>query len=121
MHRVLRAAQLAARGAHSRATFASSAAAAAITLLDGGTGRELKRIGAPFRQPEWSALALMQAPHYVRQVHDRFIAAGSSVITTNSYAIVPFHIGQEIFDSDGSRLATLAGSLARDAAISDRM
>ena len=34
---------------------------ARITLLDGGMGRELKRMGAPFRQPEWSALALMEA------------------------------------------------------------
>jgi S-methylmethionine-dependent homocysteine/selenocysteine methylase len=33
-----------------------------ITILDGGMGRELSRIGAPFRQPEWSALALMDGP-----------------------------------------------------------
>src|SRR6267154_364926 len=32
-------------------------APAAVTILDGGTGRELLRAGAPFRQPEWSALA----------------------------------------------------------------
>ncbi len=31
-------------------------------LLDGGMGRQLARMGAPFRQPEWSALALMEAP-----------------------------------------------------------
>ena len=30
-----------------------------FTILDGGMGRELDRAGAPFRQPEWSALALM--------------------------------------------------------------
>ncbi len=28
-----------------------------VLILDGGMGRELARIGAPFRQPEWSALA----------------------------------------------------------------
>ena len=33
-----------------------------FTLLDGGMGRELMRAGAPFRQPEWSALALSEAP-----------------------------------------------------------
>ena len=27
-----------------------------VTILDGGMGRELHRRGAPFRQPEWSAL-----------------------------------------------------------------
>jgi S-methylmethionine-dependent homocysteine/selenocysteine methylase len=87
-----------------------------ITLLDGGTGRELKRIGAPFRQPEWSALALIEAPEFVRQVHASYVAAGADVITTNSYAIVPFHIGTERFASQGAALAALAGRLAREVA-----
>ena len=34
----------------------------ATVILDGGMGRELQRRGAPFRQPEWSALALIEAP-----------------------------------------------------------
>ena len=34
-----------------------------LRLLDGGMGRELQRSGAPFRQPEWSALALIEAPY----------------------------------------------------------
>src|SRR6516225_5889810 len=87
-----------------------------ITLLDGGTGRELKRLGAPFKQPEWSALALMEAPEYVASVHRRFIDAGAEVITTNSYAVVPFHIGAHRFERDGLALAALAGRLARAAA-----
>ncbi len=41
----------------------------ALWVLDGGMGRELARRGAPFRQPEWSALALMEAPQTVREVH----------------------------------------------------
>jgi len=88
----------------------------ALTLLDGGTGRELKRIGAPFRQPEWSALALIEAPDLVRRVHQAYVDAGADVITTNSYALVPFHIGAERFAADGERLAALAGWLARQAA-----
>jgi S-methylmethionine-dependent homocysteine/selenocysteine methylase len=58
-------------------------------LLDGGMGRQLARMGAPFRQPEWSALALMEAPATVADAHGQFIAAGAEVITTNSYALVP--------------------------------
>jgi S-methylmethionine-dependent homocysteine/selenocysteine methylase len=85
-------------------------------LLDGGTGRELLRLGAPFRQPEWSALALMEAPEYVTRVHQRFIDAGADVITTNSYALVPFHIGAQRFEREGPTLAALAGKLARAAA-----
>ncbi len=89
---------------------------ALITVLDGGTGRELKRMGAPFRQPEWSALALMEAPAFVTRAHQAFIDAGADVITTNSYALVPFHIGAERFARDGLALARLAGNLARKAA-----
>ncbi len=89
---------------------------ALVTVLDGGTGRELKRMGAPFRQPEWSALALMEAPVFVTRVHQAFIDAGADVITTNSYALVPFHIGAERFARDGMALARLAGRLAREAA-----
>jgi S-methylmethionine-dependent homocysteine/selenocysteine methylase len=85
-------------------------------ILDGGMGRELKRIGAPFRQPEWSALALWEAPHFVEQAHDAFVQAGARVITTNSYAVVPFHIGEQRFARDGQQLAALAGELARRSA-----
>lgn len=86
-----------------------------ITLLDGGMGRELKRMGAPFRQPEWSALALMEAPEYVVLAHEAFIRAGAEVITTNSYAVVPFHIGAGRFRAEGAHLVDLAGRLARQA------
>ena len=78
--------------------------------------RELQRIGAPFRQPEWSGLALIEAPEIVREVHAKFVAAGAQVITTNSYALVPFHIGEARFAADGARLADLAGRMAREAA-----
>jgi S-methylmethionine-dependent homocysteine/selenocysteine methylase len=89
---------------------------ARITILDGGMGRELKRMGAPFRQPEWSALALMEAPETVQQAHAAFIAAGAEVIIANSYALVPFHIGEDRFAADGQSLADLSGRLARAAA-----
>jgi len=88
----------------------------AVTLLDGGIGRQLLRNGAPFRQPEWSALALMEAPQLVRHVHEQFAKAGSEILTTNSYAVVPYHIGHTRFFADGAALAGLSGSLAYDVA-----
>lgn len=87
-----------------------------FTLLDGGMGRELLRIGAPFKQPEWSALALIEAPHWVTQAHRNFLDAGADIITTNSYACVPFHIGQARFEQQGAALIALAARLAREAA-----
>ncbi|MDQ0455572.1 homocysteine S-methyltransferase family protein [Rhizobium paknamense] len=93
-----------------------------LRILDGGMSRELLRLGAELKQPEWSALALMNAPQIVRQVHDEFIAAGADIVTTNSYALVPFHIGEERFQQQGPALIRLAGELARAAAdaVTDR-
>jgi len=86
-----------------------------LVLLDGGMGRELQRRGAPFRQPEWSALALSEAPEQVEAVHRAYIEAGAQVITSNSYAVVPFHIGEARFAAEGEALAARAGELARRA------
>lgn len=86
-----------------------------VMILDGGMGRELQRSGAPFRQPEWSALALIEAPEMVADVHRAYARAGAQVITTNSYALVPFHLGEERFVADGRKLAGLAGQMAQAA------
>lgn len=88
-----------------------------LVLLDGGMGRELQRRGAPFRQPEWSALALSEAPEQVEAVHRAYIEAGAQVITSNSYAVVPFHIGEARFAAEGEALAARAGELARQAVV----
>jgi S-methylmethionine-dependent homocysteine/selenocysteine methylase len=88
----------------------------AVTILDGGMARQLSRMGAPFRLPEWSALALIEAPRFVSEAHGAFIGAGAQIITTNSYGLVPSRIGEARFAADGRRLADLAGRLARTAA-----
>ena len=87
-----------------------------LIVLDGGMGKQLEKSGAPFRQPEWSALALLEMPEAVRLAHDAFIAGGADIITMNSYAVVPFHLGHDRFEERGRELAELAGQLARDAA-----
>lgn len=84
-----------------------------MKILDGGIGRYLKEIGAPFQQPEWSALALMEDPSSVKVAHQAFVDAGSQVITTNSYAVVPFHIGEDRFVERGAELIRLSGQLAQ--------
>jgi S-methylmethionine-dependent homocysteine/selenocysteine methylase len=86
-----------------------------LTILDGGMGRELKRMGAPFSQPCWSAQALIEAPHFVEQAHQQFIDSGADIITTNSYACVPFHLGDLLYQERGTELASLAAKLAKNA------
>ena len=76
-------------------------------------GKELRRIGAPFRQPEWSALALLESPEHVGEAHRNFIDAGASVIITNTYSVVPYHIGSDRFDDRGAELVALAAGIAR--------
>ncbi|CZF82612.1 homocysteine S-methyltransferase family protein [Grimontia marina] len=87
-----------------------------FVLLDGGMGRELQRIGAPFSQPLWSAQALIEAPDCVYQAHQNFIDAGCDVITVNSYACVPFHLGEQRYQEQGFELAESAAQIARRAA-----
>lgn len=87
-----------------------------LTILDGGMGRELKRMGAPFSQPQWSAQALIEAPHYVTQAHQNFIDAGADIITVNSYACVPFHLGKDLYQQQGAALAKQAAVLAHNVA-----
>jgi len=87
-----------------------------LTVLDGGMGRELKRIGAPFSQPLWSAQALIEAPHFVAQAHQGFIDAGAELISVNSYACVPFHLGESLYKSKGHALARQAAMIASEVA-----
>ncbi|ANO34216.1 homocysteine methyltransferase [Vibrio breoganii] len=86
-----------------------------VIILDGGMGRELKRIGAPFTQPQWSAQALIESPQHVEQAHRGFIEAGAEIITVNSYACVPFHLGETLYQQRGAELARTAALLAREA------
>jgi len=87
-----------------------------ITIMDGGMGKELNRIGAPFQQPEWSAQALLDDPEWVRRAHQNFVDAGAQIIITNTYAVVPYHIGEERFAARGAELAALAADIARQVA-----
>lgn len=87
-----------------------------VIILDGGMGRELERIGAPFSQPFWSAQALMEAPEKVAEAHRNFIQSGAQIITTNSYAIVPPHIGNDLFLEKGEKLIALSAQLAKQEA-----
>lgn len=88
----------------------------AVTVMDGGMGRELIRRGAAERTGLWSAGALLKAPRTVVDVHRDFIAAGAMMITTNSYSCVPSYLCKVGMADRCAELAGLAGELAREAA-----
>ncbi|NDL61667.1 homocysteine S-methyltransferase family protein [Acerihabitans arboris] len=95
---------------------ANKAARDGITILDGGMGRLLEQLGAPFRLPEWSALALIEAPEYVTRAHQIYADSGAQVLTTNTFGLVPHMLGEARFRLQARSLAGLAGQLARGAA-----
>ena len=55
-------------------------------ILDGATGTQLERLGAPMHSGVWCGAATGSHPHLVRQVHLDYIAVGADIITTNTYA-----------------------------------
>lgn len=86
-----------------------------ITILDGGTGRELEAQGASIDPPLWSANALYSDPDIVKNVHKSFIAAGAGVITTNTYAITQYHLNNANKVDDQLKLLDLAYQQAHQA------
>ncbi|WP_225026430.1 homocysteine S-methyltransferase family protein [Xinfangfangia pollutisoli] len=60
-----------------------------ITLLDGGMGQELvARSGGTDPGPLWATRVMIDHPGMVGAIHDDYFAAGASVATTNTYAIL---------------------------------
>lgn len=86
-----------------------------LTLLDGGTGRELQHRGLVKRGSIWSALALRERPDVVGDIHESFIKAGADVITVNNYSVVPALLALEGMEGEFESLIHLAGDLAKRA------
>jgi len=55
-------------------------------ILDGATGTELQRRGAPMHEAIWCAMATLSHGDLLREIHEDYIHAGADVITTNTYA-----------------------------------
>lgn len=60
-----------------------------VVILDGGTGGELERIGAPMDGVLWCGRCSIESPELVMEVHDSYVSAGADVITANTYATPP--------------------------------
>jgi homocysteine S-methyltransferase len=59
-------------------------------LIDGGTGSELRRRGMTLDAATWSALASLTHYELLRAIHAEYIAAGTDVVTTNTFATTRF-------------------------------
>ncbi len=55
-------------------------------ILDGGTGTDIQRRGAPMSSETWCADANASHGDIVKAVHDDYIRAGADIITANTFA-----------------------------------
>ncbi len=57
-----------------------------VVILDGATGTELQRRGAPMDPAAWCGPATLHNDQLLTQIHEDYIRAGSDVITANTFA-----------------------------------
>ena len=79
-----------------------------IILLDGGMGQELTRRAGDKPTPLWSTQVMIDHPGMVAAVHADYAAAGATVHTTNTYAILRDRLKGTPFESQFEALHAAA-------------
>jgi S-methylmethionine-dependent homocysteine/selenocysteine methylase len=90
-------------------------AAGDVIILDGGTGTDIQRRGAPMNGDTWCADVNGTHLHIVQEVHEDYIRAGADVITTNTFASSALSFNAYGRDDDVLRLDAFAISAAKKA------
>lgn len=57
-----------------------------VVILDGGTGSTIEAHGVEMDPAAWGALANIDHPDVVREVHEAFIVAGADVVLANTFS-----------------------------------
>lgn len=86
-----------------------------VLILDGATGTQLERLGAPMHSGVWCGAATGSHPHLVRQVHEDYIAVGADIITTNTYASARASLAKHNLEAHYREWNTAAVALAHEA------
>jgi S-methylmethionine-dependent homocysteine/selenocysteine methylase len=92
-------------------------AAGKAIILDGGTGTDIQRRGAPMSGDTWCADVNLTHGDIVKEVHLDYIAQGADIITANTYATSPLtfsHIGRV---ADVNKIDAVAIAIAKQAAL----
>ena len=85
-------------------------------ILDGGTGTDIQRRGAPMSGETWCAEANLTHPEIVKAVHQDYISAGADVITANTFASSALVFNNLGRDHELSMVDNAAVRLAKEAA-----
>jgi S-methylmethionine-dependent homocysteine/selenocysteine methylase len=87
-----------------------------LIILDGGTGTDIQRRGAPMSGDTWCADVNGTHLEIVQAVHEDYIARGADIITANTFATSALSFNCYGRDDDVIRLDRLAVSAAKAAA-----
>jgi S-methylmethionine-dependent homocysteine/selenocysteine methylase len=88
-----------------------------MIILDGGTGTDIQRRGAPMSGETWCADVNLTHGDIVRDVHLDYIEQGADIVTANTYASSPLtfsHIGRA---SDVNKIDAIAVAIAKAAVV----
>ena len=66
-----------------------------ILVLDGATGTELEKRGAPMSAGAWCALATEYAPQTLLEIHEDYIRSGADIVTANTFSNARHMLEQE--------------------------
>jgi S-methylmethionine-dependent homocysteine/selenocysteine methylase len=91
-------------------------AAGEVIILDGGTGTDIQRRGAPMSGDTWCADANATHLSIVQSVHEDYILAGADIITANTFATSALSFNAYKRDDDVIKLDALAVAAALKAA-----
>ncbi|MCR9147561.1 MAG: homocysteine S-methyltransferase family protein [Rhodobacteraceae bacterium] len=86
-----------------------------ITLLDGSIGQEMIKRAGDRPTPLWSTQAMIDHPKLTAMVHLDYFAAGATIASTNTYAVLPDRLALAGLESRFEDLADLAVMAARRA------
>jgi S-methylmethionine-dependent homocysteine/selenocysteine methylase len=92
-------------------------------ILDGGTGTDIQRRGAPMSGPTWCAEVNATHGDIVRLVHDDYVRAGADIIAANTFATSPLTFNaygrdDELIALDAAAVAhAQAAALGKDVSI----
>jgi S-methylmethionine-dependent homocysteine/selenocysteine methylase len=84
-------------------------------IIDGGTGTDIQRRGAPMSGDTWCADVNVTHPDIVRQVHEDYVKAGADIVIANTFATSVFLFSHINRLADVARIDAIAVQLAKEA------
>lgn len=87
-----------------------------VVIIDGGTGTELERRGAPMNSAAWSAQATLTHPGILRSIHEDYIRAGARVVIANTFPASRHVLREAGLEDNFEEINRRAVQIAREAA-----